>query len=100
MVASKVEIITKSYKDENQLHTGFVMVAQFLLNQLTKRLVVRRLSCIHAEDSLDFLKKQKIRAFKQVQQVHAYSIKFGTKTETLPKRRCSEDYVLKTVEDG
>jgi hypothetical protein len=83
----------------NLLHTGFVMVAQFLLNQLTKRLVVRRLS-LHAEDSLGFLKKQKIRAFEQVQQVHAYSIKFGTKTETLPKRRCSEDYVLETVEDG
>jgi molecular chaperone HtpG len=51
-----------------------------------------------AEDSLEFLEESKITGFEQVQQVHAYSIKFGTKTETLPKPEdAPEDYVLKRL---
>jgi hypothetical protein len=41
--------------------------------------VERRLFLHIAEDSLEFLKKSKITAIEQIQQVHAYSIKFGTK---------------------
>jgi molecular chaperone HtpG len=52
-----------------------------------------------AEDSLEFLEKENNWVIEQIQQVHAYSIKFGTKTETLPKPEdAPEDYVAETVE--
>jgi molecular chaperone HtpG len=85
MVASKVEIITKSYKEEPAAHwtcdgsPEFTLVAHDKTDRGTEII-------LHiAEDSLEFLEDFKIRELlKKYNKFMPVPIKFGTKKETLP----------------
>jgi molecular chaperone HtpG len=60
MVASKVEIITKSYKDEPAAHWICDGSPEFSLEPLTKTTRGTEIILHIAEDSLEFLEESKI----------------------------------------
>ncbi len=100
MVASKVEIITKSYKDEPAAHwtcdgsPEFTLVAHDKTDRGTEII-------LHiAEDSLEFLEDFKIRELlKKYNKFMPVPIKFGTKKETLPTPEdAPEDYKAEEIE--
>jgi molecular chaperone HtpG len=100
MVAEKVELITKSYKDEPAAHwtcdgsPEFTLVASDKITRGTEII-------LHiAEDSLEFLEENRISTLlNKYNKFMPVPIKFGTKTETLPTPEdAPEDYKAEEVE--
>ncbi len=100
MVASKVEIITKSYKDEPAAHWICDGSPEFTLEPSDKTTRGTEIILHIAEDSLEFLEEFKIKELlNRYNKFMPVPIKFGTKTETLPKPEdAPEDYVNETIE--
>jgi molecular chaperone HtpG len=100
MVAEKVEIITKSYKDEPAAHWTCDGSPEFTLEPADKTSRGTEIILHIAEDSLEFLEDSKISGLlNKYNKFMPIPIKFGTRTETLPKPEdAPEDYVNETVE--
>ncbi|WP_396142084.1 molecular chaperone HtpG, partial [Flavobacterium sp.] len=94
MVASKVEIITKSYKDEPAAHWTCDGSPEFSLVPHDKTDRGSEVILHIAEDSLEFLEESKIRELlTKYNKFMPIPIKFGTKQEALPKPvGAPEDY--------
>ncbi len=94
MVASKVEIITKSYKDEPAAHWTCDGSPEFSLVPHEKTNRGSEIILHIAEDSLEFLEEFKIRELlTKYNKFMPIPIKFGTKQEALPKPEdAPEDY--------
>lgn len=100
MVAEKVEIITKSYKDEPAAHWTCDGSPEFTLEPANKTSRGTEIILYIAEDSLEFLEDSKISSLlNKYNKFMPIPIKFGTRTETLPKPEdAPEDYANETVE--
>ena len=100
MVASKVELITKSYKDEPAAHWICDGSPEFSLEPADKTERGTEIILHIAEDSLEFLEEFKIKELlNKYNKFMPIPIKFGTKTETLPTPEdAPEDYKAETVE--
>lgn len=100
MVAEKVEIITKSYKDEPAAHWTCDGSPEFTLEPSDKTSRGTEIILHIAEDSLEFLEEGKISGLlEKYNKFMPIPIKFGTRTETLPKPEdAPEDYLAETVE--
>jgi len=100
MVASKVEIITKSFKDEPAAHWTCDGSPEFTLVQHDKTERGTEIILHIAEDSLEFLEEFKIRELlKKYNKFMPVPIKFGTKKETLPKPEdAPEDFKAEEIE--
>ena len=100
MVASKVEIITKSHKDEPAAHWICDGSPEFTLEPSDKTSRGTEIVLHIAEDSLEFLEDYKIKELlNRYNKFMPIPIKFGTKTETLPKPEdAPEDYKPETIE--
>jgi molecular chaperone HtpG len=94
MVAEKVEIITKSYKDEPAAHWTCDGSPEFSLVAHDKTERGTEIILHIAEDSLEFLEEYKIRELlTKYNKFMPIPIKFGTKKEALPKpENAPEDY--------
>jgi molecular chaperone HtpG len=85
MVAEKVEIITKSYKEEPAAHWTCDGSPEFTLESHDKKERGTEIILHIAEDSLEFLEDFKIRELlNKYNKFMPIPIKFGTKKETLP----------------
>jgi len=85
MVANKVEIITKSYKDEPAAHWVCEGSTEFTLEEADKQDRGTEVILHINEDDKEFLEEYKIRELLvKYNKFMPIPIKFGTKTETLP----------------
>lgn len=100
MVASKVEIITKSYKDEPAAHWICDGSPEFTLVPHDKTDRGTEIILHIEEDSLEFLEEFKIRELlTKYNKFMPVPIKFGTKKEALPKPDdAPEDYKTEYIE--
>ena len=101
MVAEKVEIISKSFKDEPAVHWICDGSPEFTLEETTAKTDRGTEIILHiAEDSTEFLEEGKIRELlTKYNKFMPVPIKFGTKTETVPlPEDAAEDAVAETVE--
>lgn len=100
MVAHKVEIITKSYKDEPAAHWTCDGSPEFTLTTADKTSRGTEIILHIAEDSEEFLEEGRIRGLlTKYNKFMPVPIKFGTRTETLPKPEdAPEDYKAETRE--
>jgi molecular chaperone HtpG len=88
MVASKVEIITKSYKDEPAAHWTCDGSPEFKLVPSDKTERGSEIILHVAEDSLEFLEDFKIRELlTKYNKFMPIPIKFGTKTEKIEQKK-------------
>src|SRR5690554_6322661 len=86
MVADHVEIITKSYKDEPAAHWTCDGSPEYTLSDHDKKERGTEIILHIAEDSLEFLEEDRIQELlSKYNKFMPIPIKFGTKTETLPK---------------
>jgi len=86
MVAEKVEIFTKSYKDESGAHWSCDGSPNFTLEAIERAERGTEIVLHIAEDSTEFLEESKIsELLGKYNKFMPVPIKFGTKTETLPK---------------
>src|SRR5690554_6097958 len=86
MVAKKVEIITKSYKDEPAAHWTCDGSPEFTLTKADKKERGTEIILHIADDSEEFLEKNRIEELLvKYNKFMPIPIKFGTRTETLPK---------------
>ncbi len=86
MVADKVEIISKSYKDEPSVHWSCDGSPKFSLKKGNKETHGTEIILHIADDSTEFLEDSRIRELLQkYNKFMPVPIKFGTRTETLPK---------------
>lgn len=86
MVAEKVEIQTKSYKDEPAAHWSCDGSPNYNLKKGTKKDRGTEIILHIAEDSTEFLEENRIKELLvKYNKFMPVPIKFGTKTETLPK---------------
>ena len=93
MVAEKVEIITKSFKDEPAAHWICDGSPEFTLEPSDKTSRGTEIILHIAEDSLDFLEEYKIRELlNKYNKFMPIPIKFGTKKETLPLADDAAEY--------
>jgi molecular chaperone HtpG len=94
MVASKVEIFTKSFKEEPAAHWTCDGSPEFTLEPHTKTDRGTEIVLHIAEDSLEFLEEFKIRELlTKYNKFMPIPIKFGTKKEALPKPEdAGDDY--------
>ncbi len=99
MVAEKVEIITKSFKDEPAAHWTCDGSPEFTLEPADKTTRGTEIILHVAEDSLEFLEDAKIKELlNKYNKFMPIPIKFGTKTQTLPKPEdAPEDAVAETI---
>ena len=100
MVASKVEIITKSYKDEPAAHWTCDGSPEFSIVKADKTERGTEIILHIAEDSLEFLEEFKIRELlTKYNKFMPIPIKFGTKKEALPKPEdAKEDYTTEYID--
>ncbi|MFM1753953.1 MAG: hypothetical protein RLZZ236_892 [Bacteroidota bacterium] len=100
MVAEKVEIITKSFKDEPAAHWTCDGSPEFTLEPADKTDRGTEIILHIAEDSVEFLEETKIRELlNRYNKFMPIPIKFGTKTETLPlPEGTAEDAKPETIE--
>ncbi|RKT00056.1 molecular chaperone HtpG [Flavobacterium sp. 123] len=90
MVAEKVEIITKSFKDEPAAHWTCDGSPEFTLEPADKTSRGTEIILHIAEDSLEFLEEFKIRELlNKYNKFMPIPIKFGTKKEMLPNPEVS-----------
>ncbi|WP_339713401.1 molecular chaperone HtpG [uncultured Kriegella sp.] len=86
MVADKVEIISKSFKDEPAIHWTCDGSPEFDLKKGEKEDRGTEIILHIAEDSTEFLEDSRIDALlSKYNKFMPVPIQFGTKTETLPK---------------
>ncbi|MAZ71932.1 MAG: molecular chaperone HtpG [Flavobacteriaceae bacterium] len=86
MVANKVEIITKSYKDEPAAHWVCDGSPNYTLEEADKTERGTEIILHIADDETEFLEKGKItELLTKYNKFMPIPIKFGMKTETLPK---------------
>ena len=86
MVASKVEIITKSHKDEPAAHWTCDGSPNYTLEETEKSVRGTEIILHIAEDETEFLEEGKVKELlTKYNKFMPIPIKFGTKTETLPK---------------
>jgi molecular chaperone HtpG len=105
MVAAKVEIITKSYKDEPAAHWSCDGSPEFTLEPADKTTRGTEIILHIAEDSLEFLEESKIKGLlNKYNKFMPVPIKFGTRTEKIEQKKGEsveaedKDEVFKTVE--
>ena len=101
MVAEKVEIFTKSYKEDSKAVRWICDGSpEYTLEETEKSDRGTEIVLHIAEDSLEFLEESKIRELlTKYNKFNQIAIKFGTKTETLPLPEGStEDAKAETVE--
>ncbi|GEP50453.1 chaperone protein HtpG [Flavobacterium noncentrifugens] len=105
MVAEKVEIITKSYKDEPAAHWTCDGSPEFTLEPADKTSRGTEIILHIAEDSLDFLEESKItELLNKYNKFMPIPIKFGTRSEKIEQKKGEfvdsedKDEVFKTVE--
>ena len=100
MVAEKVEIITKSYKDELAAYWTCDGSPEFTLEPHDKTERGTEIILHIAEDSVEFLEEFKIRELlTKYNKFMPIPIKFGTKQEPLPKPEdAPEDYKTEYIE--
>lgn len=101
MVAEKVEIITKSYKDEPAVRWICDGSPQYTLEETTEKTNRGTEIILHiAEDSTEFLEESRIRELLlKYNKFMPVPIKFGTKKEILPlPEDAAEDATAETVE--
>lgn len=100
MVAEKVEIITKSYKDEPAVHWVCDGSPEFTLEPADKTDRGTEIILHIAEDSTEFLEEYRIRELlKKYNKFMPVPIKFGTRKETLPTPEdAPEDFKAEEVE--
>ena len=100
MVASKVEIITKSYKNEPAAHWTCDGSPEFTLIPSDKTDRGSEVILHIAEDSLEFLEESRIKELlTKYNKFMPIPIKFGTKKEALPKPEdAPEDYKTEFIE--
>ena len=100
MVAEKVELITKSYKDEPAAHWTCDGSPEFSLVASDKTTRGTEIILHIAEDSLDFLEESKINGLlNKYNKFMPIPIKFGTKKEALPKPEdAPEDYKTEYID--
>lgn len=100
MVASKVEIITKSYKDEPAAHWTCDGSPEFSLEPADKTDRGTEIILHIAEDSLEFLEEFKIKELlNRYNKFMPIPIKFGTNKQTLPKAEdAPEDAIAEEIE--
>ena len=85
MVAEKVEIITKSFKDEPAAHWICDGSPEFTLEEASKTERGTEIIIHIAEDSTEFLEESRIsELLNKYNKFMPVPIKFGTKEETLP----------------
>jgi molecular chaperone HtpG len=88
MVASKVEIITKSYKDEPAAHWICDGSPEFTLEPSDKTTRGTEVILHIAEDSLEFLEDYKIKELlNRYNKFMPIPIKFGTRTEKIEQKK-------------
>tara|TARA_R110002049_G_scaffold679_8_gene4011 strand:+ start:932 stop:2821 length:1890 start_codon:yes stop_codon:yes gene_type:complete len=86
MVADKVEIITKSFKDEPAVHWECDGSPEYKITKAEKKDRGTEIILHIAEDSTEFLEESKIsELLVKYNKFMPIPIKFGTKTETLPQ---------------
>ena len=86
MVADKVEIITKSYKEEPAVHWSCDGSPEFSLKKSKKEDRGTEIILHIADDSTEFLEENRIKELlNKYNKFMPIPIKFGTRTETLPK---------------
>lgn len=86
MVANKVEIITKSYKDEPAVHWVCDGSPNFEITESGKKERGTEIILHIAEDSTEFLEENRIgELLRKYNKFMPIPIKFGMRTETLPK---------------
>ncbi len=86
MVAERVDIITKSFKDEPAVHWSCDGSPEFEIKPSDKTERGTQIVLHIAEDSTEFLEESRIRELlTKYNKFMPIPIKFGTKTETLPK---------------
>jgi len=86
MVAEKVEILTKSYKDEPAAHWTCDGSPEFTLEEGSKTDRGTEIILHIADDSTEFLEESRItELLNKYNKFMPVPIKFGMKTETLPK---------------
>ena len=86
MVADKVEIKTKSFKDEPGAHWTCDGSPEFQLDEIEKEERGTEIILHISEDSTEFLEDSRIRELLiKYNKFMPVPIKFGTRTETLPK---------------
>jgi len=86
MVAHKVEIITKSFKDEPAVHWSCDGSPEFIMEPAEKETRGTEIILHIADDSTEFLEDGKINELlSKYNKFMPIPIKFGMKTETLPK---------------
>ncbi|NHM06368.1 molecular chaperone HtpG [Flavobacterium sp. CYK-4] len=100
MVAEKVEIITKSYKDEPAAHWTCDGSPEFTLEPAEKTTRGTEIILHVAEDSLEFLEESRIKnLLDKYNKFMPIPIKFGTKKEALPKPEdAGDDYKTEFIE--
>ncbi|AEW86069.2 molecular chaperone HtpG [Flavobacterium columnare] len=100
MVANKVEIITKSFKDESAAHWTCDGSPEFTLVPHDKTERGTEIILHIADDSVEFLEEFKIRELlTKYNKFMPIPIKFGTKQEALPKPEdAPEDYKTEYTE--
>lgn len=101
MVAEKVEILTKSYKDEPAVRWICDGSPQYTLEETTEKTDRGTEIILHiAEDSTEFLEESRIRELLlKYNKFMPVPIKFGTKKEILPlPEDAAEDATAETVE--
>jgi molecular chaperone HtpG len=88
MVASQVEIITKSYKDEPAAHWICDGSPEFTLETSDKTTRGTEIILHIAEDSLEFLEEYKIKELlNRYNKFMPVPIKFGTRTEKIEQKK-------------
>ena len=100
LVAEKVEIITKSYKDEPAAHWTCDGSPEFTLVPHDKTDRGTEIILHIAEDSLEFLEEFKIRELlTKYNKFMPVPIKFGTRKEALPKPEdAGDDYKTEYID--
>ena len=92
MVAKKVEILTKSYKEEPAAHWSCDGSPEFSLKKGKKETRGTEIILHIADDSTEFLEEQRIRELlSKYNKFMPIPIKFGTRIETLPKPKGAKE---------
>ena len=92
MVAKKVEIITKSYKNEPAVHWECDGSPKFTLKETDKKERGTEIILHIADDSTEFLEESRIsELLVKYNKFMPIPLKFGTRTETLPKPEGAKD---------
>ena len=100
MVADKVEIITKSYKDKSAAHWICDGSPEYSLKKSQKEERGTEIILHISKDSKDYLEESKItELLNKYNKFMPFPIKFGTKEETINKDEKGEKSETKTVDN-